>query len=71
MSPPKFAHDHRDDDHCGKVEVALTGPTAAAPMAALPIRGTPAHDAITAKNSKMYSHHSIPAVAELVVELTM
>jgi hypothetical protein len=38
--------------------------TPAAPAAAVPIKGTPAHEAVTASNSNVYCHHVLAGPAD-------
>ena len=40
--------------------------TAAAPRAAVPMTGTPAHEAATARNSSRYCHHVLPRPAAIM-----
>src|SRR5215471_12641845 len=45
--------------------------TAAAPAAAVPMNGTPAHEAVTARNSSRYCHHALPAPATTILSRSL
>ena len=64
--------DNRDDGPGAKPDnqdgdivpgVVAGGEPAAAPSPAVPMTGTPAHEAATARNSNRYCHHALPSPA--------